>query len=117
MTASESRDRLAVVCELAEGANDTLVESLDPALLLLADLWLRLDNVPQLQNILLDLLDVGWSHDGVGTGHLLNVGLELPDVLTNDLLVDDVALLRDLGVRSSGEGDCKIESVNVAICI
>ena len=101
---------------LAERPYDALIQSFDAVLLLLANLGLTLDDIPQLEHVLLNLLDVGGSRDSIAAGHLLNVGLELPDVLTNDLLVDDVALLRDLGVRSSGEGDCKIESVNVAIC-
>ena len=88
---------------LAKRANDAFIEGLDTVLLLLADLWLRLDNVPQLQNILLDLLDVGRGDDGVAAGHLLDVGLELPDILSHNFLVDDVALLGHLGVRRGRE--------------
>ena len=34
----------------------------------------------------------------------LDVGLDLPAVLADDLGVDNVTLVRDLGVRHSGEG-------------
>ena len=88
---------------LAERTNHALVKGLDSALLLLADLRLRLDDIPELQNVFLDLLDVGWRDNGVRTCHLFDVGLELPDVFTDDLLVDDVTFVRNLGVGSSRE--------------
>jgi hypothetical protein len=39
----------------------------------------------------------------------LNIALQLPDVLPDDLRVDDVALGGDLGVGSGGERDITVD--------
>ena len=89
---------------LVERADNSLVQSLDAVLVLVADLGLALDDVPELEHVVLDLLNVRGRRNGVAAGHFLDVGLELTDVLADDLGVDDIAIVRDLGVRRSGEG-------------
>ena len=89
-----------------EGADDAVIEVLDLGLLLVGDLGLCLDDVPKLQHVVLDLLHVGGLGDDiVRARHLLDVRLELADVLTNDLGVDDLALSGDLGLGRGREGD------------
>ena len=73
-------------------ANDSFAQGFDAVLLLVADLGLVLDNVPELENAVLDLLDVGWWCDSVTTGHLLDVGLKLV-TKGESLVVDELGIL------------------------
>ena len=89
-----------------ERADDAIIKRFDAVLLLLADLGLGLNDTPEFRNIILDLLHVGGLGDDiVRARHLLDVRLELADVLTNDLGVDDLALSGDLGLGRGREGD------------
>ena len=89
-----------------EGADDAVIEVLDLGLLLVGDLGLGLDDVPELKHVVLDLLHVGGLGDDiVRARHLLDVRLELADVLADDLGVDDLALGGDFGLGRGGESD------------
>lgn len=88
---------------LAERPYDALIQSFDAVLLLLANLGLGLHDVPELEDVLLDLLHVRRRDNGIAAGHLLHISLELADVLAHNLLVHDVSLLRHLGMRSGRE--------------
>ena len=89
-----------------EGADDAVIEVLDLGLLLVGDLGLGLDDVPELKHVVLDLLHVGGLGDDiVRARHLLDVRLKLTDVLADDLGVDDLAFGGDLGLGRGGEGD------------
>ena len=79
----------------------TIIESLDAILLLLADLGLGFDNVPKLDDVILNLLNVDRTGYLVCTHHLFDVCLELPV----DFKIDYLTLLGDFGVRCSGESD------------
>ena len=94
-TAARTSVTSARLRALAERTNDALVESLDAAFLLFANLGLRLDEVPELQDVFVNLVDVDVARDGVTVGHLLDVRFELADVLAVDFGVDDLALLRE----------------------
>jgi hypothetical protein len=48
----------AVVMCLAQRMDDAVIKGLDVVLLLLADLWLRLDDSPEFDDVLLDLQNV-----------------------------------------------------------
>ena len=99
--ASRGRARFGT---FVQEADDALVQSLGVALLLLTNLRLRLDDFPELENIVLDPLDVVGRRSGIAAGHLLGIGLELANILADDFRIDDVALRGDLGVRGGGEG-------------
>jgi hypothetical protein len=85
--------------------NDTIVQVLDALLLLLGDLWLRLDKGPKLGDIVSNFLDVDVANDGVATGHLFDVRLELAGSFMNDFGVDDIALGSDLSMWCSRESN------------
>jgi hypothetical protein len=88
-----------------ERLDDAFIERLDTVLLVRANFGERFDNRPQLQNIVLDLLDVDGSGHGISASHLFNVSFELANVFSNDFRVFDFALFGDFGVRSGGESD------------
>lgn len=85
-----------------EGTNNTFIQRFDAVLLVLTDTGLRSDYSPQLQDVILHLLDV-YSGDGVSTGHLLDISFQLANILPDDFGVDNITFLRDFGMRSSGE--------------
>lgn len=88
-----------------ERANNAVVEILNLALLLLGDLRLRLDYIPHLQHVLLDLLHVHRVGDDVFSArHLLDVRLEIADILAHDLRANDLALCGNIRLRRGGEG-------------
>ena len=90
---------------LVKGPDDTLVQHFNATLLLLAGLGLRLDDISELGDVILNLLDIVRRRDGVTASLLLDVGFELAHLFTDDLGVDDVALFIHVGVRSGGERD------------
>jgi hypothetical protein len=53
------RARAAVGRSLARRTDHTVIESLDAVLLFLIDLGLGFDNVPELDDVILNLLNVG----------------------------------------------------------
>ena len=73
-------DTITSVRAFAEGSNHTLIKRLDAVLLLEADSQLQLDNCPDFENIILDLLDIHSPSDGVTAGHFFNVGFQLADI-------------------------------------
>jgi len=94
---------------VVERANDTLIESLDAVLLVLADLRQSFDDRPQFEHVILDLLDVDSTGDSVAAGHFFDVSLELADNFADNLRVFDFALFGDLCMRSSWESNCELE--------
>ena len=73
-------------------------------LLLLADLGLGLDHVPELDNIVLNLLNVGCIGNMVGTRHhLFNVRLEFAHIIPVDFRIYNLTLLVYLGVGGGRE--------------
>jgi hypothetical protein len=104
-TAACTSSRDAQIRRVVERANDTLIESLDAVLLVVADLRQSFDDRPQFEDVILDLLDVDSTRDSVAAGHFFDVSLELADVFADDFRVFDFTLLGDLCMRSSGEGD------------
>jgi len=88
-----------------ERAYDILVESLDTVLLIVADLGQSFDNGPQFEDIILHLLDVDSTRDGVAAGHFFNISLEFADLFADDLRVLNFTLLSDLCMRSGWEGN------------
>ena len=69
----------------SQQADSFLLQSLVPVLLLVADPRLAIDDVRVLVGITLRLLDVRRWRDITAAGQLLDVGLELADVLADDL--------------------------------
>ena len=67
-----------------ERSDNSLVETLDVVLLLLAYSGLRFDNGPKFENVILNLLDVGIIRDSVTTHHFFNISLELAHVLMHN---------------------------------
>jgi len=55
-------------------ANDTLVKCLNAVLLLITNFWLRLDNVPELKDVILNLLNIDAAGDIVTARHFLDIG-------------------------------------------
>lgn len=94
-----SGTRTRLFGSLPERTDDAIVKGLIAVLLLVRDLGLGLDNVPELENVVLDPGNVDRAGYVVGTRHLLDVGLEL----ANDFGIDDVALCADLVVRGGRE--------------
>lgn len=90
---------------LMEGANDAIVEVLDPRALLVADLRLRLNKLPQVGEIGGELVDVDRCRCRAWSGHLLHVLLHLAAVVTRHLAVDNISLWRDLNSRTRWEVD------------
>jgi hypothetical protein len=99
------RDAQIMGVGVVERANDALIESLDAVLLVLANLRQSFDDGPQFEHVILDLLDVDSTRDSVAAGHFFDVSLKLADVFADDFRVFDFALLGDLCMRSSWEGD------------
>jgi hypothetical protein len=96
----------AALCwRLAKGTDYAIVEGLNTILLLLANLRLRFDDIPQLENIVLNLLDIDEAGSRAASSHLFDVSFEFPDVLSHDLRIYDVALRRYFSMRSRGESD------------
>ena len=62
----------AAVRRLVQQMEHPIIESLDMVLLLLTNLRLGFDNVPELDNVILNLLNVDWTRNLVGTHHLSN---------------------------------------------
>ena len=60
----------AAVRRLVQQMEHPIIESLDVVLLLLTNLRLGFDNVPELDNVILNLLNVDWTRNLVGTHHL-----------------------------------------------
>jgi hypothetical protein len=77
----------------------------DAVLLFLTNLRLVLDNVPELDDIILNLLDVDGTRNLVGTRHLFNVRLELAHILPVDFRIYDLTLLGDFGVGRGRESN------------
>ena len=74
------RDAQIMRVRVVEGAYDTLIESLDAVLLVLADLRQSFDDGPQLEHVILSLLGIDSTRDGVAASHFFDVSLELADV-------------------------------------
>ena len=73
-------------------------------LLLLADLGLGLDHVPELDNIVLNLLNVGCIGNMVSARHhLFNVRLEFAHIIPVDFRIYDLTLLAYLDVGGGRE--------------
>lgn len=68
---------------------------------------LSLDNGPQFQNVILNLLDVDCTRDSVSAGHLLDIGFKFTDVLADNFGIFDFALLCNLCVWCSRESNFK----------
>ena len=66
-----------------EGVYDGVVQILNSTELFLADTWLRLGNIPELENTGVNLVDVDRNIDNVAAGHLLDIRLELPNTFTH----------------------------------
>jgi hypothetical protein len=82
-----------------------IIGGLDTVLLLLADLRLGLDHVPELDNIVLNLLNVGCFGNMVGARHLFNVHLEFAHIIPGDFRIYDLTLLGNLGVGGGRESN------------
>jgi hypothetical protein len=80
-------------------------KGLDAVLLFLTNLGLGLDNVPELDDIVLNLLDVDGTGNLVGARHLFNVSLELAHILPVAFRTYDLTLLGDFGVRGGRESN------------
>ena len=91
-----------------ERVDDGVVQVLDSTDLFLADTRLRLDDVPKLENAGVNFVDIYWGVDRVGTGHPLDVRLELSDAFADDLGHNEITILADLDVRCSWERYCVI---------
>ena len=87
-----------------ERSDNSLVETLDVVLLLLAYSRLRFDNGPKFENIILNLLDVGIIRDSVTTCHFFDISLELAHILSHNFQVDNISLWGDFHFRGSWEG-------------
>ena len=83
----------------------TVIESLDTVLLFLTDLRLGFNNVPELDGIILNLLNVDRTGNLVGACHLLNVCLKLVHILLIDFRINDLTLLGDFSVRRGRESN------------
>jgi len=88
-----------------ERTNDTLVESFDTILLVVADLRQGFDDRPEFEDVILYLLDVDSARDGVAAGHFFDISLEFADLFADDLRVLNFTLLSDLCMRSSWESN------------
>ena len=75
------------------------IQGLDTILLFLADFGLGFDDVPEPDDVILDLLNVDRTEDMVGAPHLLNIRLELAPILPVDFRMGYFALLIEFGVR------------------
>ena len=67
-----------------------------------------LDDVPKLENAGVNFVNIYWGVDRVGTGHLLDVCLELSDAFADDLGHNEITILADLDVQCSWERYCMI---------
>jgi hypothetical protein len=104
-TTAGSRFLWSTLRSLLEGSDDSIVEILDSAALIIANFGLRLNELPEIGEIGGKLHNVNRGGGITWSGHLLDVGLHLAAVFTDDLVVDDVTSFRDLGVWSGGESD------------
>ena len=77
----------------------TIIESFDAVLLFLANLGLGLDNVPELNVVILNLLNADRIGNVVGTRQLFNARLELAQILPVDFRINDLTLPGNFGVR------------------
>jgi hypothetical protein len=73
--------------------------------LLLADLRLQLDDIPEFEHILLHLFNVYRSRQWATSSHLLDICLELVDAFTHDFRVDNITLYRYLSMRRGRKSD------------
>ena len=102
---SGSDTRAGRIKILPQRSHHSFVKRLDTVLLFLTDPTLRLEDRPELQNIILDLLDdIEGSGNGIIAGHFLNVlSLWFTGILANDLRIYNIALCSDLCLGSSRE--------------
>jgi hypothetical protein len=104
MASGDTRAR-TVVGSLPQRTDHAIIESFDTILLFLTNLRLGFDDVPELDDIILGLLNVGRTGDMVGARHLFNIRLKLAHILLVDFGIDYLSLLIDFGVRCGRECD------------
>jgi hypothetical protein len=111
MRSSASGDTRArtVVRSLMQRTDHAIIESFHTILLFLTNLRLGFDDVPELNDIILDLLNVNQTRDMVGAHHLLNICLKLAHILPVDFGIDYLTLLIDFGVRCGRRSDWTVD--------
>ena len=91
---------------VVERAYDAIVEGFDLVLLLVGDFGLRLDDTPELEHVVLDLLHVDNVLDNVVCArYLLDVCLQLAYILADNLKINYLALSGKLSMQRGRERD------------